>query len=206
MAGGGAEGSDGARYQERFDAMAAAGQHVHGEADRCGALVPAGSRVLDAGCGTGRVAVELDRRGYTVVGVDVDAGMLAHARAAAPHLPWVRADLAALDRAVLDAAAAGLGTPFDLVVAAGNVVPLVAHGTEAEVVARLAALLRPGAPLVAGFGLDADHLPLDAAPFGLAEYDTWCTAAGLVLAERYATWDGAPYAGGGYAVSVHRRR
>jgi SAM-dependent methyltransferase len=205
VAGGGSEGSDGARYQERFDAMAAAGQHVHGEADRCSALVPPGARVLDAGCGTGRVAVELDRRGYTVVGVDVDAGMLAHARDAAPHLPWVRADLAALDAAALDVVAAGLGEPFDLVVAAGNVVPLVAHGTEAEVVARLAALLGPGAALVAGFGLDADHLPLDAAPFGLAEYDTWCTAAGLVLAERYATWDGAPYAGGGYAVSVHRR-
>ena len=41
--------SDGARYQERFDALAASGQHVHGEADRVAALAPAGSRVLDAG-------------------------------------------------------------------------------------------------------------------------------------------------------------
>ena len=35
--------------------------------------------VLDAWCGTGRVAVELARRGVRVVGVDVDASMLATA-------------------------------------------------------------------------------------------------------------------------------
>ena len=192
--------SDGARYQERFDALAASGAHVHGEADRVAALLPDGGRVLDAGCGTGRVGIELARRGYEVVGVDVDAGMLAHARDRAPGLPWVQADLAALD-----ADAHGLGAPFDLVVAAGNVVPLVAHGTEAEVVRRLAAVLRPGGLLVAGFGLDAAHLPLDEAPFGLAEYDTWCAAAGLEPVTRLATWDGEAFDDGGYAVSVHRR-
>ena len=90
--------------------------------------------------------------------------------------------------------------------AAGNVLPLLDRGTEAEVVERLAGGLVPGGLLVAGFGLDAAHLPLPAAPFGLAEYDAWCTAAGLSLVDRFATWDGAAFvAGGGYAVSVHRR-
>lgn len=198
VAGDDAGAADGARYQERFDALAASGAHVHGEADRVAALLPAG-RVLDAGCGTGRVGIELARRGYDVVGVDVDPGMLAHARAVAPDLPWVQADLAALDPVVH-----GLGAPFDLVVAAGNVVPLVAHGTEAEVVRRLAAVLVPGGLLVAGFGLDAAHLPLDEAPFGLAEYDSWCAAAGLEPVMRFSTWDGDAFDGGGYAVSVHR--
>ena len=194
-----------AGYRRRFERLAEAGVHVHGEADRCATLTPPGSRVLDAGCGTGRVAIELDRRGYQVVGVDLDAGMLAQARALAPHLSWVQADLATFDAAALDQAGLQV-SGFDLVVAAGNVVPLAAAGTEARVVARLAAALRPGGRLIAGFGLDAAHLPLPQAPFGLAEYDAWCAAAGLELAERSATWDGEPFAGGGYAVSVHRRR
>ena len=38
----------------------------------------------------------------------------------------------------------------------------------------------------------------------LAEYDQCATAAGLMLADRFSTWDRAPYDGGNYAVSVHR--
>ena len=108
-----------------------------------------------------------------------------------------------------------LGGPFDLVVAAGNVIPLVAPGTESAVVANLAGVLRTSGRLVAGFGLDAAHLPLSKAPFGLTEYDGWCAAAGLTLVGRFAGWDGSAYNGagydraghdrGGYAVSVHRR-
>jgi len=187
-------------YRRRFERLAARGVAVHGEADRCAALVPPGSRVLDAGCGTGRVAVELARHGYRAVGVDLDGAMLAQARAVAPHLTWVHADLAGFDPVEH-----GLPGGFDLVVAAGNVVPLAAAGTEAQVVARMAAALRPDGVLVAGFGLDAAHLPLPRASFGLPAYDAWCADAGLTLVERHATWEGVPYAGGGYAVSVHRR-
>ena len=43
-------------------------------------------RVLDAGCGTGRVAIELARRGIEVVGVDADPDMLERARRRAPQL------------------------------------------------------------------------------------------------------------------------
>ena len=39
----------------------------------------------------------------------------------------------------------------------------------------------------------------------LADYDAACTAAGLALVNRFATWDKAPYEGGDYAVSVHSR-
>jgi hypothetical protein len=39
----------------------------------------------------------------------------------------------------------------------------------------------------------------------LASYDQWCADAGLEAVDRFATWDGDPYVGGGYAVSVHRR-
>ncbi|MGN6609041.1 MAG: class I SAM-dependent methyltransferase [Jatrophihabitans sp.] len=185
----------GAEYGARFDRLAAAGHDVHGEASFCARRAPAGGRVLDAGCGTGRVAIRLVGLGFECVGVDADADMLAEARRRAPSQRWVEADLAAW-RA---------DEPFDVVVAAGNVVPLVDRGTEAAVVTNLAASLRPGGLLIAGFGLDAAHLPLPAAPFGLDEYDAWCTGAGLDLVERFATWDEAAFDDGGYAVSVHRR-
>lgn len=42
-------------------------------------LTPA-HRILDMGCGTGRHALELARRGYHVTGVDLSDGMLAQAR------------------------------------------------------------------------------------------------------------------------------
>ncbi len=193
-------GTSGDEYAARFAALARSGEDVHGEARFCAALVPAGSRVLDAGCGTGRVAIQLAELGYDCVGIDLDASMLDVARAQAPELPWYRTDLAEFDPAQF-----GIDADFDLVVAAGNVLPLLAPGTEATVVKRLAAALRPGGPLVAGFGLDAAHLPV---PPGitLPEYDAYCAAAGLALVDRFATWDADAFDGGGYAVSVHRAR
>lgn len=190
---------EGEAYAARLAARAATGASMHGEADRVdAALGGRPGRVLDAGCGTGRVAVELARRGHDVVGVDLDPSMLAVARREAPHLSWVEADLAHLDPA-------DLGDPFDLVVCAGNVVPLLAEGSEPAAVAALAAALRPGGALLCGFGLDVAHLPLDHVPVTLEQYDGWCADAGLVLAERCATWEGAPFDGGGYHVSLHRR-
>jgi len=194
-------GNEGERYAARFAELAATGADMHGEARFCASLVPTGSRVLDAGCGTGRLATWLAAHGYDCVGVDLDPSMLAEAHRSAPGVPWVLADLA-----TLDLSSHGVGGRFDLVVAAGNVIPLVAPGTEPSVVARLAAHLGPGGLLVAGFGLDAAHLPIPTATVTLADYDTWCLAAGLTLEHRFATWDGEEYAGdGGYAVSVHRR-
>jgi len=190
-------GGSGRDYAARFDALAAAGEDVHGEAALCAALVPVGSRVLDAGCGTGRVAIRLAELGYDVTGTDVDPSMLAVARERAPDLRWVEADLSGLDLL------AGGDPAYDLVVLAGNVVPLVAPGTEAVSVARAAAHLRPGGLLVVGFGLDRAHLPAAAALVSLSEYDEWCAAAGLEPVRRLATWDGQPYDGGGYAVSIH---
>lgn len=192
---GGASGED---YAARFAALADSGKDMHGEARLCAALAPAGARVLDAGCGTGRVMIRLAELGYDCVGIDVDPSMLAVARRTAPDLPWLQADLATLDAAALPGAA-----PFDLVVAAGNIFQLLAPGTEPEVAARLAATLRPGGLLVAGFGLDKAHLPVHPA-LALADYDAYCTAAGLTLTDRFATWDAHPYEGGGYAISVHR--
>src|SRR3954453_3064801 len=187
-------GGTGADYAARFAALAASGADMHGEASLCAALVPPGSRILDAGCGTGRVAIRLAELGYDCVGADLDASMLAEARRAAPGQMWIEADLAELE----------LPPDFDLVVAAGNVIPLLTPGTEPGTVLRLAAALRPGGLLVAGFGLDRAHLPVEPS-VPVAGYDSFCAAAGLSLVDRFATWGGERYNGGGYAVSVHRR-
>ncbi|WP_371787129.1 class I SAM-dependent DNA methyltransferase [Streptomyces albidoflavus] len=177
---------NGDAYQARFDEIAAGGGEVHGEAELVRSLGPVS--VLDAGCGTGRVAVELARHGIEVVGVDLDASMLATARRLAPGLAWHRSDLAGLD----------LGRSFDVVVMAGNVPLFTAPGTEAALVAGVARHVRPGGGrLVAGFSLDRGYT--------LEAYDAHASAAGLDLEARYATWDREPYDGGAYAVSVHRR-
>lgn len=184
----------GDEYAERFAQLEASGAGVHGEADLCEALTNAGDLILDAGCGTGRVAIELARRGRRCAGVDIDGSMLEVAQRRAPELDWFERDLANLD----------LQQRFHLVVAAGNVIPLLEPDTEAAVVRRFAAHLLPSGSLVSGFGLDADHLPLTKPPFGLSEYDAWCNDGGLVLVARYATWARQPFNGGGYAVSLHK--
>jgi len=62
--------------------------------------VPSGGSILDVGCGTGRHAIELARRGFRVTGVDISAGMLAQAAMAAERaeveVDWVRGDAAHL--------------------------------------------------------------------------------------------------------------
>ncbi|MGW7230258.1 class I SAM-dependent methyltransferase [Streptomyces cyaneofuscatus] len=192
-------GQAGEEYARRFARLAESGHDVHGEATFCAALVEPAARVLDAGCGTGRIAVRLAELGHRCTGVDVDASMLAVARRQAPGQEWLLGDLARTDTL-------GLRPDFDLVLAAGNVIPLLAPGTEAAVIGQLAAVLRPGGLLVTGMGLDAAHLPLPEAPFGLADFDAWCDRAGLTLRQRHATWSGDPYVPGcGYAVSVHVR-
>ncbi len=193
--------ASGRDYQQRFDALAVDGRNMHGEADFVSSLVDGGARILDAGCGTGRVGIELARRGYEVIGADSDVSMLAVARQTAPALTWLERDLSSLEPDDAE-----LGGPFDLVVMAGNVVPLLAEGHEEQAIACLAGALRPGGRVVAGFGLDVEHLPLDDVPVTLADYDAWCSAHGLELVERFGTWDRQPYVEDeGYAVSVHRR-
>jgi SAM-dependent methyltransferase len=179
---------DGDEYQARFDALAARGVDVHGEVAFVCSLEPVPTAVLDAGCGTGRVAIELARRGVTVIGVDVDASMLATAREAAPGIEWIEHDLTTL----------ALGRTFDAVVLAGNVPIFTPAGTHEALVAGCARHVAAGGALVAGFQLGRGY--------SLADYDAHCTAAGVVFTERYATWDRAPFAAGAaYAVSVHRR-
>jgi SAM-dependent methyltransferase len=183
----------GATYDARWEQLAAEGRSVHGEADLVDALVarPPGRApvVLDAGCGTGRVAIELARRGMETIGVDRDGDLLAAARAKSPDRAWHHIDL--VDLATVVPAGA-----VDLAVLAGNIFLFVDPGTEAAVLAAVAGTVRPGGLVVAGFQIRPGG-------YGPAPLDADAAAAGLHLVDRWATWDRQPWDGHDYQVSVH---
>ena len=179
----------GEQYDRRFEELEASGTDIHGEAELIDSYGP--GSVLDAGCGTGRVAIELHRRGHRVTGIDVDQRMLVAARQKAPSLKWVEADLA-------DPNLSDLGN-FDIVVMAGNVLIFVAPDTEEAVVANMGRLLNPGGRLITGYSLRPGG-------FSISLHDELASRADLILEDRWSTWDRRPFvAQSDYAVSVHRR-
>ena len=167
-------------YVERFRRMAADGADLAGEARFVDAMLPRGARVLDAGCGPGRVGAELAARGHTVVGVDVDPVLVEAARTDHPGPDWRVGDLADLDLP-----AEGVAEPFDVVVCAGNVLTFLAAGTEVEVLRRFRAHLAPGGRAVVGFGTARGYAP-DQFVADLKE-------AGLRVDVALATWDLRPW-------------
>jgi SAM-dependent methyltransferase len=179
-------------YIERFRRLAAEGADLAGEARFMDALVPPRSRILDAGCGTGRVAAELHRRGHEVVGVDIDPELIAAAPVDHPGPIYLQADLATLDLTAL-----GQPDPFDAAVIAGNVMTYVAPDTETEVLRQVARHVTQEGPIVVGFGLDRGY--------ALSAFDADIAKAGLRLENRFATWDLRPWnAEANFAVSVLR--
>lgn len=185
-------------YAARFRELAERGEDIHGEAAFVADILPAPARVLDAGCGTGRIAIRLAELGYDVVGVDVDPTMLEVARADAPELEWRLGDLATFDlRPEVE------GT-FDLALLAGNIIPLLEPRTLIDVAEQLVHHLTPGGVVVCGYGLDRAHLPGDCPPMDPADVDTAFGTFGLDALARYSTWDGHAFEpGDGYTVTLY---
>jgi SAM-dependent methyltransferase len=111
----------------------------------CEAAFPTPGRLVDLGCGTGRLCLHFAAQGYECVGVDLSDAMLAKARespgAAAPGLSFVKAnlvDLTELRAASFDYAACLFST-LGMVRGAGN---------RANVVANAFRLLKPGGRFV----------------------------------------------------------
>ncbi|TDC38964.1 class I SAM-dependent methyltransferase [Micromonospora sp. 15K316] len=180
-------------YIDRFRRLAAEGADLTGEARLVDALVTPGSRILDAGSGTGRVGAALAARGHTVVGVDADPALVEAARADHPGPRWLVGDLAELDLP-----AHGEAEPFDAAVLVGNVLTFVAPGTEQEVLRRVAGHLRPDGVLAVGFGTGRGY--------PLPDFDADAVAAGLRLEHRFATFDLRPWRDDAdFAVTLLRR-
>ncbi|WP_431695801.1 class I SAM-dependent methyltransferase [Kocuria rhizophila] len=153
------------RYIDRFRTMARRGEDIVGEARLVDAMVPRRARILDAGCGAGRIAGHLHGVGHTVTAVDVDPELIRAARADHPGPEYRVADLALLTE--LD-----LGGPFDLIVCAGNVMTFLAESTRRDVLRGFAAHLTNEGRAVVGFGAGrgypAGDFLADAAASGLA--------------------------------------
>jgi 2-polyprenyl-3-methyl-5-hydroxy-6-metoxy-1,4-benzoquinol methylase len=166
-------------YIERFRSMAEAGDDLDGEARFVDAMAPRNSRILDAGCGPGRVGAALARRGHEVVGVDVDPVLIAAAEQDHPGPTWLVGDLAELDLPALE-----ISEGFDVIVSVGNVLPFLASSTRREVLARLRGHLRPGGRIVIGFGAGRDY--------DFDDFRADATQVGLVSQVELSTWDLRP--------------
>jgi SAM-dependent methyltransferase len=167
-------------YVERFRTMAANGDDLEGEARMIDAMVAREARILDAGCGPGRVGGALHRMGHDVVGVDVDPVLIAAAEEDHPGPRWLVGDLAELDLP-----ARGVDADFDAIICAGNVMTFLAPSTRVEVLRRLGAHLGADGRLVVGFGADRDYA-FDA-------FSADVDAAGLEVQVRLGTWDLRPF-------------
>jgi SAM-dependent methyltransferase len=167
-------------YIDRFRSMAESGADLAGEARLIDAMLPRGSRLLDAGCGTGRVGGFLAAAGHEVVGVDLDPVLVEAARREYPGARWLIGDLTHLDLP-----AQGITEGFDVVVCAGNVMTFVAVDTRREILRRMRLHLRGAGRVVVGFGAGRGY--------DFEEFVADARAGGLVPDLMLSTWDLRPF-------------
>jgi len=151
------------------------GHDIHGEARLIDAMAERGSRILDAGCGSGRLGGYLARRGHTVVGIDLDPHLISVAQDDHPLAQWIQGDLATFQLMGPD----GL-LEFDQIVVAGNVMTFLAGHERVPALRQMKAHLAPSGRITVGFGAGRNYefsdFARDVADAGLtieAEFSSW---------------------------------
>ncbi|MFM9038272.1 MAG: class I SAM-dependent methyltransferase [Actinomycetota bacterium] len=187
------------KYDQRWQAMEARGEPVHGEADAVMRLIDKylapnqRCAILDAGCGTGRLAVELERRGHgtrghNVTGIDLDPDMIERARSKSSTIEWLVGDLSTITfggkhedfhHNMFD------HNMFHVIVMAGNIVNFCAPGTQSAIVRNMVRHLHDGGLLVCGW---SQELRDDAYRWDAFVRDA--RDVGANLAESWTNWDG----------------
>ena len=159
-------------FARKWKVLQAQGKDINGEARLIDAMVERSARVLDAGCGSGRLGGELAKRGHTVVGVDVDPILIDHAEHDHPEAQWEIGDLTA------DEIPEG---NFDIAVAAGNVMTFIAVDGREAALRNVFAALRPGGRFVVGFG--------EGRGWGFQEFLDLALKVGYRVDFTFASWD-----------------
>jgi demethylmenaquinone methyltransferase/2-methoxy-6-polyprenyl-1,4-benzoquinol methylase len=113
--------------------------------DRLAARIAPGQRVLDVGCGTGALGIRAARRGASVKGIDVNAGMLEVAKRRADEAGLAdRLELAEMGVAELDSEPS---ETYD-VVTAGLCLSELSEDERAYALAQVWRVLKPGGLLL----------------------------------------------------------
>lgn len=134
-----------------YDQITAMDPGVRGDADIYARLIPAGGSVLELGAGTGRVAMALAERGFSVLGIDMAPTMLVQAEAKRLKMPAAFARRIRFQQA--DMTALALDETFDAVICPYfGLAHLPAGAAWKNVFAGVARLLKPG-------GYAAFHMP-----------------------------------------------
>ena len=178
-------------YLERFSASIDAGVDIDGEARLADALIDRGSRILDAGAGMGRVAIALQRKGHEVLAAEPDVSLAAASQQRWPELPVITKD-------ILELTLENEGT-FDLIVAVGNVMVLLAEGTEVRALSTLRGLLKPDGRILVGFHPQAG--PSIARAYAFDAFAAEAASAGLKVQHRFGGYNLEP-ANDSYVVAV----
>ena len=179
------EQADHSGYGRHFARLVADGTDVDGEARLADVLVPRGATVLDAGSGMGRVADGLARRGHRVTAVEKDPGLVRQSRSTFPDVDVVESDLLGLTPELLQSY--GRPSSYDLVVVVGNVMVLLAEGTERQVLQTLGRLLKPDGRMLVGFRMVGG--PQNARTYPADDFAADAEAAGLVVDARFESYE-----------------
>ncbi|MDN6707161.1 bifunctional 2-polyprenyl-6-hydroxyphenol methylase/3-demethylubiquinol 3-O-methyltransferase UbiG [Corynebacterium glyciniphilum] len=175
----GADPAHSQRYIARWEGFEHEGKDIDGEARLIDAMASRHARVLDAGSGTGRVAVSLAARGHLVSAVDIDPQLVEYAREryAGSGVEWHVGDLASSDDVPVG--------PFDIIVSAGNVLAFIPDAAHRQALGVLASRLAPGGRLVVGFGLSRGR--------SVEAFEQDVAAADLRTVQRFSSWELHPF-------------
>lgn len=157
--------------------MESQGQDIHGEARLIDAMAERESRILDAGCGTGRLGGYLAKRGHTVVGSDLDPVLIDHAVADHPEATWYVGDLSTDPIPESD---------FALAVSAGNVMGFLEENGREPALRHIFEALASQGRFVVGFGAGRG--------WGFDDFIDTARNVGFTLDNVFESWDLRPFA------------
>ncbi|WP_293951754.1 bifunctional 2-polyprenyl-6-hydroxyphenol methylase/3-demethylubiquinol 3-O-methyltransferase UbiG [uncultured Corynebacterium sp.] len=163
-------------YAQRWRDLAAQGEDIYGEARLIDAMSKRGSKILDAGCGQGRIGGYLAKQGHDVLGTDVDPVLINYAKEDFPEARWVVGDLSA-DPIPED--------DFDVIVSAGNVMGFLAEEGRKPALENLHRVLAPSGRAVIGFGAGRG--------WHFGDFLLMAREIGFELENAYETWEIDPF-------------